>query len=97
MIFIDVIFGSLLGYAFYKGFKQGLIIAVISLFSLMLGILIALKFSFLFKDWMHELTQWNESVIGICAFVFTFLLVLVGIQFLGSVLTKIVKTIALGW
>ena len=97
MIFIDVIFGCLLGYAFFKGFKQGLIIAVISLFSLMLGILIALKFSFLFKDWIHELTQWNGNVIAVCAFVFTFLLVLVGIQFMGSVLTKIVKTMALGW
>lgn len=96
MLVVDIIIACLIGYALYKGFKEGLILALISLVSLIAGIFISLKFSFLFKDWIFEKTQWNPNVITICAFVFTFVLVLIGVQLLGKALTKIIKTVALG-
>lgn len=96
MLVVDIIIACLIGYALYKGFKEGLILALISLVSLIAGIFISLKFSFLFKDWIFEKTQWNPNVITICAFVFTFVLVLIGVQLLGKALTKILKTVALG-
>lgn len=96
MLILDIIIACVIGYALYKGFKQGLIISVVSLLSLVLGIFISLKFSFLFRDWILEKTQWNANIVTICAFVFTFLLVLFGIQLLGKLLTKIVQTVALG-
>lgn len=96
MLILDIIIACCLGYALYKGFKQGLIISIVSLFSLLLGIFIALKFSFLFRNLILEKTQWNANLVSISAFVFTFLLVLIGIQFLGKILTKVIKTVALG-
>lgn len=96
MLVVDFIIALLIGYALYKGFKEGLVLALISLVSLIVGIFLSLKFSFLFKDWILEKTQWSANVVTICAFVFTFLLVLIAIQFLGKALTKILKTVALG-
>lgn len=96
MLIVDIIIACLIGYALYKGFKEGFVLALISLVSLIAGIFISLKFSFLFKDWILEKTQWSPNVVTICAFVFTFLLVLIGVQFLGKALTKILKTVALG-
>ncbi|RRJ88037.1 CvpA family protein [Paenimyroides tangerinum] len=96
MLVVDIIIACLIGYALYKGFKEGLVLALISLVSLIVGIFLSLKFSFLFKDWILEKTQWSANVVTICAFVFTFLLVLIAIQLLGKALTKIIKTVALG-
>lgn len=96
MLIIDILIACLIGYAMFKGFKQGLVVALISLVSLILGVFISLKFSFLFKDWIYEKTQWSLNVVTICAFVFTFILVLIGLQFLGKILTKIIHTVALG-
>lgn len=96
MLVVDIIIACLIGYALYKGFKEGLVLALISLVSLIVGIFLSLKFSFLFKDWILEKTQWSANVVTICAFVFTFLLVLIAIQLLGKALTKLIKTVALG-
>ena len=96
MLIIDIIIACLIGFGLYKGFKQGLVVALISLVSLIIGIFMALKFSFLFREWILEQTQWNVNVVTIAAFVFTFLLVLILIQFLGKFLTKVIKTVALG-
>lgn len=96
MFVLDIIIGCLISYALYKGFKQGLMVALISLISLIIGVFIALKFSFLLKDWIVEKTQWSANIVTICAFMLTFLLVLIAVQLLGKLTTKIIHTIALG-
>ena len=79
---IDIILASLLGYAAFKGFKNGLFAELASLFSLFLGIFIALKFSFYAKEVLEKAVKWNPVFIQISAFVVTFVLVLVAIHFL---------------
>lgn len=96
MLAVDIVIAGLIGYALYQGFKEGLILALISLVSLIVGVFLSLKFSFLFRDWILEKTQWSANVVTICAFVLTFLLILIGMQFLGKLMTKIVHTVALG-
>jgi len=44
MGFVDIILGGLLGYALYKGVKNGLFVEVASLVSLLAGIYFATKF-----------------------------------------------------
>jgi len=95
-MFLDIVIGCLVVYALYKGFKDGLVLSLISLVSLIVGVYLSLKFSFLFKDWILEKTQWSANTVTVSAFVFTFLLVLIGVHFLGKLLTKVLKTVALG-
>ena len=48
MVFIDIVFAILLGFAVYKGFKNGFFVEVASFVGLLVGIYFALKFS----NWM---------------------------------------------
>ena len=45
MSFIDIVFAVLLGFAVYKGLKNGLFVEVASFVALILGIYLAIKFS----------------------------------------------------
>jgi len=86
----------LLGFSLYKGFKNGLVIALISLVSLLVGIYISLKFSFLLKDVIMQATQWNPYSVTLVAFVLTFIGVLFLIYQFGKILTKMLSSLALG-
>lgn len=97
MSWIDILLASLLGYAAYNGFRNGIFAEFASLFSLFLGIFIALKFSFYAKEVLEKAVKWNPIFIQISSFVVTFVLVLVAIHFLVKSLTKIARLVALGW
>ncbi len=97
MIFIDIVFAVLLGFAVYKGFKNGFFVEVASFIGLLLGIYVALKFS----NWMGTVfldifPTWHSKYITITAFILTFILVLIGIHLSAKVLTKIFNGAFLG-
>jgi membrane protein required for colicin V production len=97
MGFLDIILGGLLGYALYKGIKNGLFVEVASLVSLLAGIYFATKFSSLIKGMLSGFVSWNPHTVQVTAFVLTFIVVVVGIYFLGKFLTKIADFAYLGW
>jgi membrane protein required for colicin V production len=97
MIFIDIVFAILLGFAVYKGFKNGFFVEVASFIGLLLGIYVALKFS----NWMGAVFSdifptWHSKYITITAFILTFILVLIGIHLSAKVLTKVFNGAFLG-
>jgi membrane protein required for colicin V production len=91
-----MIFGALLAFSLYKGFKNGLFVEVASFISLLLGIYIAIKFSSLMKEIIMKHVSWNPNTIQITAFVLTFILVVIGVYFLAKVLTGIADFAFLG-
>lgn len=97
MGWIDILLASALGYAAFKGFRNGFFAELASLFSLLLGVFVALKFSFYCKEAIEKMVKWNPVFIQIVAFALTFVLVLVAIHFLVKSLTKIARFAALGW
>lgn len=97
MQIIDILVGLFLAYAIYKGVRNGFIIELSSLVSLMLGILIAIKFSHYLGDYLGEKTSWNPEYVKIISFVLTFILVLMGVMLLGKALTKMIGLMMLGW
>jgi len=97
MSFLDIILGSLLLYAVYKGLVNGLFAELASLISLLLGVYIAVKFSDLATETLGKFVPWNPKTIQITAFFLTFILVVIGISLLAKVLTKIASFAYLGW
>ena len=97
MSFIDIIFAALLGYALYKGIKNGLFVELASLIALLAGIFIALKFSDFAKSIIENNFSWNPKYVEIIAFALTFIAVVAGIHLLAKVLTKIADFAFLGW
>ena len=84
MIVVDLIIAVLLGYALFKGIKNGLVVSVISLIALIVGIYISLRFSFFTRNFLTENTQWNPNTLTIAAFFITFVAVLILLYFLGE-------------
>ncbi|MBF4493642.1 CvpA family protein [Flavobacterium sp. JLP] len=97
MSLFDIIFGVILCYSLYKGIKNGLFVEIASFVSLLLGIYIAIKFSFLMKEIIGKHVSWNPNTIQVTAFILTFILVVVGVYFLAKILTGIADFAFLGW
>lgn len=97
MNFLDIIIGSILLYGLVRGIWRGLFVEFASLVSLLLGILIAVKFSGFTADLIREKFSDDFAYIEITAFAITFILVVVGIILLAKVFTKIADFAALGW
>lgn len=97
MSFIDIIFAVLLGYALYKGVKNGLFFELASLVALIVGIFVAIKFSYLIKGILETKVSWDPKYIEITAFALTFLIVIVIIHLSAKLLTKIADFTYLGW
>lgn len=96
MAFIDLIFLVILGYGCVRGLWNGFIIEIASLLSLLIGLYIAIKFSFIAKGMVGEHVSWSPKTLEIVAFVLTFVLVIVGISVLAKSLTKIANLTPFG-
>jgi membrane protein required for colicin V production len=97
MSFIDIIFAALLGYAIYKGLKNGLFVEVASLLALVVGIFVAIKFSHIIRAVIETKVSWDPKYIEITAFALTFIAVVIVIHLSAKLLTKIVDFAYLGW
>ncbi len=96
MSLFDIIFGVILCYSLYKGFKNGLFVEIASFISLLLGIYLAIKFSSLMKGIITPHVSWNPNTIQITAFILTFILVVIGVYLLAKFLTGIADFAQLG-
>ncbi len=97
MNFIDIVFAILLGFALYKGVKNGLFVEVASLLALVVGIFLAIKFSLFTANVIQSVISVNEKYIQIIAFAVTFLFVVLTIHLSAKILTKIFDFAFLGW
>ncbi|RKS26281.1 membrane protein required for colicin V production [Flavobacterium endophyticum] len=96
MGFLDIILGVFLVYGLVRGLWNGLFVEFASLVSLLLGIYIAIKFSFLTADFLSDLFSWNPKTIAIWAFILTFIGVVLGVSLLAKFFTSIANFASLG-
>ncbi|MEO8515365.1 MAG: CvpA family protein [Flavobacterium sp.] len=97
MGFIDIVLAALLAFGFYKGCKNGLFVELASLISFVIGIYVAIKFSYLVSAFLGKHVSWSPKTIQISAFVITLLLVIVIIHLLAKILTGVASFAFLGW
>ena len=96
MGFLDIVLGVILIYGFIRGIWNGLFVELASVISLVLGIFIALKFSFILREILHSHVGWSPKTIQIVAFALTFILVVIGVYILAKFFTTIANFAALG-
>ncbi|WP_430614746.1 CvpA family protein [Flavobacterium sp. JP2137] len=92
MILIDLLCLVGLVYGFYKGFSDGLWVSIASFISLLVGLIGAIKFSTIVKDFLG----WDTKMLPLIAFILTFLLVIVLVHLLAKTLTQLTKAVFLG-
>jgi membrane protein required for colicin V production len=94
---MDIVIGILLIIGLYNGLKNGLFVEIASIISFILGVFIAIKFSYLVKGILEGFVSWNPKTIQITAFVITLILVVIGVHLLSKIFTKIADFAFLGW
>ena len=94
MIF-DILFLVFIALGFYQGFRNGVIYSIFSLLGWFLGIIAALKFSYVIINLLHGYVHLSPKVLAILSFVIIFLMVLILMRALAWGLEKILKSFAL--
>lgn len=94
---MDIIIGIILIIGLYYGIINGLFVEIASIISFILGVLLAIKFSYLVKDFLEGFVSWNPQTIQITSFILTLILVVIGVHLLAKIFTKIADFAFLGW
>lgn len=94
MIF-DILFLIFIALGFYQGFKHGVIYSVFSILGWFLGLIAALKFSFLVVNMLHGFLHSSPKTLAIIAFIMVFLLVLLLVRLIAWGLENILKSFSL--
>lgn len=94
---LDIVFLLLVIFAFYSGFKQGIISSVLSFIGVVLGIIVALNFSTFTGVWLVQNFNLPEIIIPVLSFVVVLLVVLVSIKAVGFIVQKILQTVSLNF
>ena len=97
MNYIDILILLPLLWAVYKGFTKGFIIEVSSLIALILGIFLAINFSDVTKDILTNNLDIHSRYMSYIAFGITFILVVIAVNLIGKLISKLVHAIALGF
>lgn len=96
MNYFDIIFIVLLAWSAYKGYLKGLIYQAASLAALLLGIFGAIKFSDVTSTFLRVKLDVTSEYLPIIAFAITFVLIVILVHFIGKLVEKLVKAVALG-
>lgn len=93
---LDIILGIFLAYGLIRGIWNGFFVEFASLISLMPGIYIAIKFSFITAEFLSDIFSWNPKTIAIWAFILTFIAVVLGVSLLAKFFTTVANFASLG-
>ena len=97
MNYIDVIIIIILVLAMVNGFINGLVKEVATLAALILGIWGAIRFSSFTAAKLYDYFDMTGKYVGIISFLITFAVIAIVIHFLGMVIDKLMKAVALGF
>lgn len=97
MNWIDIVIIILLVFGLARGFINGFIKELASLLALILGIWGAIKFSSFTAERLYDFFDMTGQYVGIIAFLVTFVLIVIGVHFVGLVVDKFIEKISLGF
>lgn len=95
--FLDILILIPLGFAVYRGLKNGFVIEFAGLLGLMLGVYGAYQFSDFTSDFLINQFDFNSKHLGIISFLLTFVLILIIVYLIARLVTGMVNAVALGF
>lgn len=93
---VDIVLAILLAFAFYLGFKKGLLVTLTSLIGLIVGIYAAIYFSGFVGGYLSDWFDWDPQMTKWASFAITFFGVVFLANLLGKLMTKVADLTALG-
>ncbi len=97
MNYFDIIIAAVLVWAFYSGYKKGIVHMIISLLAIVIGIYAAIHFSYMVLDYIADFMHKDKSELLIIAYILTFVIVFLLMHFVGKILDKFLDAVALGF
>jgi membrane protein required for colicin V production len=97
MNYFDLIIAVVLVWAFYSGYKKGIIYMLISFLAIVIGIYAAIHFSYLIVDKLGEWINKDADQLKILSYVLTFVIVFAILHLVGKILDKFLEAVALGF
>lgn len=94
---IDIIFLFLMVFAIFKGFSQGLIVAVFSFMAFLIGIAAALKLSAIVANSLQESAGITGRWLPVLSFLLVFIAVVMAVRLGARLVKKAVSLVLLGW
>ena len=94
---IDIILSVLVLIAAIKGYRQGLIMAVFSVITLLVGLVAAMKLSVVVASYLADSTNISARWLPAISFTVVFTAVAIVIRFISVLVQKAVKAVMLGW
>ena len=92
---LDLVFGGLIVYGGFKGFRKGLIVELASLLALVLGIYGAVHFSDYVGNQLANYLDWDKRYVDLTAFGVTSIGIIFTVSLIGKMLTSFAKLILL--
>ncbi|MFM8449843.1 MAG: CvpA family protein [Haliscomenobacter sp.] len=89
---IDFLFAAFAIYGFYIGYSKGIIKSIVSILSIAVGIVAALRFSPVVTDMLKETFDSQSPLMFIAGLILTFLLTMTLLRVMGKGLEGILKT-----
>ena len=96
MNWLDIVLAIPILWFTYKGIRNGLVIELASLGALIIGVFVALHFSFYVEDYLRDNFDVAETYLSIISFAITFIIVAVLIHLAGKLIHKLIQIVALG-
>ncbi len=94
---LDIIFLIPLLWLAYRGFQKGFVIELCSLVALVLGIYMAINFSFYAADLLTDNFDIGDKYLDIIAFIVTFIVVIFVVFLVGKIIEKFIDVLMLGF
>ena len=96
MNYIDVILIVPMLWGLVRGVKKGIIKELTGFVALIFGVYGAINFAVYVDPHIKSQFEIENSIIPIISFTITFLTIVIGVNFIGTIIDKIIKFIALG-
>jgi len=95
MIF-DFVIAVILIYGFYRGYSKGFVKSLASFFSVFIGVILALNFSFVAAEVLNNSFNIDPKYLPLFSFVAVFIVVLIIINIISNFIDKLIKALRLG-
>ena len=97
MSWLDIIILVPILIGLVRGLMKGLVVEIASIAAILLGFIGSRMWGAMFAAWLIEQFSWPESVCVVIAYALLFVGISVLLHILAKLLTKLFKTVALGW
>lgn len=94
---IDIIFAVFLLLAVMRGYRQGLIIGLFSLLSIIIGLAAAMKLSAVVAGWLGNSVNVSKEWLPLISFILVFFVVVLLIRMGAKAIESAVEVVLMGW